>query len=81
MKRSAAITLLCMGVGAVALGSVFRQPCAPRGQAADRFSAVQTVQANPGPQSCSSGGHGGHGGFVSGAARGGFGGAGVGAGG
>jgi hypothetical protein len=81
MKRTAAITLLCMGVGAAALGSAFREPCVPQSQAANQFSSVGSGQTNPRPQSCSSGAHGGHGSFVSGVARGGFGGAGVGAGG
>lgn len=81
MKRTAAITLLCMGTGAAAIASAFEQPCDPQSRAANEIPAVQADHANPGPQSCSSTRHGGHGGFFSRVARGGFGAAGRGFGG
>jgi hypothetical protein len=81
MKRTAAITLLCMGAGAAAVASAFEGRCDPQSRAANEIPAVQADHANPKPQSCSSTRFAGHGGFFARVARGGFGSAGHGFGG
>jgi hypothetical protein len=73
MKRAAAITLLCLGAGAVGVGAAFEEPCTPNSQGANLDAA--TPAATTPPRSCRSGGHGYHGGgsFFSRVVRGGFG--------
>jgi hypothetical protein len=81
MKRTAAVTLVCMGAGAAALGAALEKPCAPSGQASSPSAMNYSISTDVQPTCRYSGGAHGHGGgSFFGTIRGGFGAAGRGAG-